>query len=276
LLLGVAVALYPVGCETTLRGPGGAAGVRAKGTGGADATSHAGGPSAPGGGAGILGAGRDGESPTAAGSGGRATEDSSSLGGHDEPAGEGVNVSPRGGTGSSIPSGAGGRGEISDDGGDGGAADIFDVPPRCTSGRIRDPNESESPEMNPGFACNQCHTRVNADSGEGDAPIFAFAGTAFPSAHEPSSCIASDSEGAEVVVTDAEGTEFSAVANEVGNFFLEQGALAFPITARIVAGGRARKMENPVPFGDCNLCHTQVGTRVLADGEQPPGRVVLP
>jgi hypothetical protein len=130
--------------------------------------------------------------------------------------------------------------------------------------------------MNPGFACNQCHARLNAESGEGDAPIFAFAGTAFPSAHEPSSCIAADAEGAEVIVTDAEGTEFSAVANGVGNFFLDEGSPAFPITARIVVQGRTRKMTKPVPFGDCNLCHSQNGTRVLADGEDPPGRIVLP
>lgn len=293
LWFGVAVALYPVSCETTLRAPaaGGSAGTLGAGASAGDAAMNAGAP-ALGGSAGTSGAAGDDDELPPAGSAGRGAGGSSSQaqgGANDEPlrGGKGGSTSGRAGSGNATSGGSGGTtaevggssattGGTSNAGGEGGEGDIFAAPPRCTSGLFRDPNESEGPEMNPGFACNQCHVRDNAESGEGDAPVFAFAGTAFPSAHEPSSCIAADAAGAEIIVTDAGGTEFSAVANAVGNFFLEEGALVLPITARVVVNGRVRKMDKPVPFADCNLCHTQDGTRVLTDGEVPPGRIVLP
>ena len=67
---------------------------------------------------------------------------------------------------------------------------------RCSSRERRDPNESEGPEMMPGRACTSCHALSNSASGEGDAPIFAFAGTLFSTAHEPDDCFDSRVEGA--------------------------------------------------------------------------------
>ena len=70
--------------------------------------------------------------------------------------------------------------------------------------------------MGPGRACISCHADSNAASGENDAPIFAFAGTVYPTAHEPIDCIASGSEGAEIEITDAMGRVFTEVANPGG------------------------------------------------------------
>ncbi len=150
---------------------------------------------------------------------------------------------------------------------DDGAALLF-ASPRCTSGVTRDPNESEGPEMNPGHACIACHSAVIA-TGD-DAPSFSFAGTAFPTGHEPDNCAGSGSEGAVITVTDAAGQTFAATANAVGNFFVEDAAPKFPITATIELGGRKRRMTAPQMSGDCNSCHTAEGA------EGAPGRITVP
>lgn len=146
----------------------------------------------------------------------------------------------------------------------------FDGPSRCTSEVFRDPNESEAPEMNPGFACIACHAAMNAASGEGDAPIFTFAGTLYPTAHEPNSCTGRTTAGAEVVLDDAAGTELRAVANTSGNFLLEDARLTPPFSAKVVFEGRQRTASTPHGFADCNACHTERGDHGA------PGRVVLP
>lgn len=140
----------------------------------------------------------------------------------------------------------------------------------CTSGATRDPNESEGPEMTPGRACITCHAEDNAASGEGDAPIFAFAGTVFPGGHEPDDCIASGSQGAQVIVTDAMGKEFTAAVNAVGNFLFEDEHFAYPYQAKVVFLGRERRMQTAQQSGDCNRCHTAAGDFGA------PGRIVLP
>lgn len=142
--------------------------------------------------------------------------------------------------------------------------------PRCTSGMLRSLNESEGPEMAPGRACNACHAEENAASGEGDAPIFAAAGTVFPTAHEPDDCIASASAGARVEVIDAVGRLFSAEVNRGGNFLLEEEHFTYPYRAKVVFQGRERMMEAPQSSGDCNSCHTASGSNGA------PGRIVLP
>lgn len=74
--------------------------------------------------------------------------------------------------------------------------------------------------MNPGHACNVCHQLVN---GQGDsALIFVFAGSVFPTAHEPDDCLA-------------------------------------PTTAGVLFQGRVRVMATPTAEGDCNTCHSQSG-----------------
>ena len=148
--------------------------------------------------------------------------------------------------------------------------DPFAGPSRCSSGKTRDPNESEAPEMNPGFACNACHAASNAASGEGDAPVFAFAGTLYRHAHEPNSCIGEGDGRAEVVATDATGAVRAALANSSGNFHSDGGALVPPFEVEVHFEGRVRRAMTAHHDPDCNGCHTEQGTRGA------PGRVVLP
>src|SRR5262249_43910533 len=135
--------------------------------------------------------------------------------------------------------------------------DPFAAPSACSSGATRDVNESEGPEMMPGRACNACHAAVNASTGEA-APVFRFAGTLYPSGHEPDDCIGSSAEGAEVLVTDAAGVTFSAVANAAGNFMLD-GVQTFvaPFSVRVRFQQRERPMLSWQTDGDCNGCHTR-------------------
>jgi hypothetical protein len=57
--------------------------------------------------------------------------------------------------------------------------------------------------------------------------------------------------------------------NRVGNFFTSR---AMPVSYRvkIIAAGIERVMQAPVTNGDCNVCHTAVGTQGAS------GRVVKP
>ncbi|MEO8917524.1 MAG: hypothetical protein ABI488_08865 [Polyangiaceae bacterium] len=124
--------------------------------------------------------------------------------------------------------------------------------------------------MGPGRACNQCHADSNVASGENDAPIFGFAGTVYPTAHEPTDCIGAGSEGAEIVVTDANGQDWTQVVNETGNFSEDGVGFAYPYTVKVRYQGRERAMLTPQLTGDCNSCHTEVGTNAA------PGRILLP
>jgi hypothetical protein len=148
--------------------------------------------------------------------------------------------------------------------------DPFAAPIQCSSGLTRDPNESPGELMMPGRACNACHRDVNASQGEA-APIFRFAGTLYPSGHEPDDCAGTAAHRAQVWVTDATGVIFSAVANRAGNFSLEtRHAFVLPFRAKVIVGKRVREMIAPQREGDCNTCHTQEGTL------DAPGRIVLP
>jgi hypothetical protein len=149
--------------------------------------------------------------------------------------------------------------------------DPFAAPAACSSGVTRDPNESESPLMMPGHACNACHADVAASTGEA-APLFRFAGTVYPTAHEPDDCVGAAAYRAQVWVTDANGVIQSATINRSGNFSLEASFPAFvpPYEAEVRFEGRERHMLTPQMEGDCNSCHTEAG----ANGA--PGRIVLP
>jgi hypothetical protein len=152
----------------------------------------------------------------------------------------------------------------------GQAADPFSGPAVCTSGLTRSINESEGPDMGPGRACVSCHADANVTGGEGDAPIFAFAGTVYPSAHEPEDCIASLSEGAELEITDAKGNVFTTTVNATGNFYDDPPGFEYPYHAKVRFQGRVRAMAAPQMIGDCNGCHTQKGDLAA------PGRILLP
>ncbi len=124
--------------------------------------------------------------------------------------------------------------------------------------------------MAPGRACISCHSDSNAATGENDAPIFAFAGTVYPTAHEPIDCIGSGSEGAEIEITDADGRVFKQIVNPAGNFSDDPRQFSYPYRALVRFQGRERAMVAQQVIGDCNSCHTEQGDQAA------PGRILLP
>lgn len=146
----------------------------------------------------------------------------------------------------------------------------YDTPTTCTSTTHWTGGNEESPNMHPGGACIDCHT----SGGEEEGPRFTFAGTVFPTAHEPTDCNGLDgrSEQTQVVIVDANGTTFTLNVNSVGNFSYEARgmAVAMPYRAKVVSGGRERIMADAQDSGDCNSCHTENGTK------DAPGRIMAP
>ncbi len=152
---------------------------------------------------------------------------------------------------------------------DGGTASgPFNTPPVCTSGQTWTLGNRESPLMNPGRACLDCH-----GGGGGEAPAFQLGGTVYPTGHEPDLCYGGSSSGqATVVITDAAGLVVNLTTTSDGNFYYSarSAALQLPYTARVMFQGRVRAMAAAQQDGNCNSCHTQDG----ANGA--PGRIVLP
>jgi hypothetical protein len=121
----------------------------------------------------------------------------------------------------------------------------------------------KGPMMNPGRACIDCHS-------QDEGPHLTIAGTIYPTAHEPDLCYGADgANGAEVVITGADGRVITLIPNGTGNFSYA-GAVAFPFHAKVVYMGRERVMAAAQTSGDCNICHTQAGAM------SAPGRILLP
>jgi hypothetical protein len=120
--------------------------------------------------------------------------------------------------------------------------------------------------MEPGQACISCHTATR-----GEAPIFAIAGTLYPTGHEPNNCNgANGTSGAHVVVSGSNGTSITLMPNAAGNFY-SSTFLSGPYAAKVVNGsGVERVMVSTTSTGDCNSCHTQIGAN------SAPGRITLP
>jgi hypothetical protein len=146
--------------------------------------------------------------------------------------------------------------------------DPFSAAPTCTSGTTWLLGTTKSGEMQPGVSCDGCHKL----GGQATTILFDIAGTVYPTAHEPDQCYGTSS--AQVVITDANGTDHTLGVNAAGNFwnydYVGVGAIATPYTAKVVNGGKSRPMLTPQTNGDCNSCHTQDG----ASGAL--GRVILP
>jgi len=164
------------------------------------------------------------------------------------------------GAGGASGTGAGG-GAGSTDAGTG--SDPFSVPPTCTSKTTWTKGNNGSASMNPGMACINCHK-------SSDGPTFTFAGTVYPTGHEPNLCNGSNgSAGARVVITGADGASITLTPNAVGNFN-STTAVKMPYRAKVTFMGRERIMISTQTTGDCNSCHTQTGTN------NAPGRIVTP
>jgi hypothetical protein len=75
-----------------------------------------------------------------------------------------------------------------------------------------------------------------------------------------------------VVITDANGEEWTMPGNSAGNFWLPADSeVALPYTARIIdKHGNVREKQTPLSDGDCASCHTAAG----ANGA--PGRLTPP
>jgi hypothetical protein len=143
--------------------------------------------------------------------------------------------------------------------------DPFSVAPTCTSGKSWTGGTNGSGSMQPGVACINCH----ASSGE--APPFTIAGTLYPTAHEPDQCNGANgsTDGAQVVITDANQKVITLTPDSVGNFSY-MGVVATPFRAKVTYMNRERDMLAGQTSGDCNACHTQTGTM------SAPGRIILP
>jgi hypothetical protein len=137
----------------------------------------------------------------------------------------------------------------------------------CASREIWTYADKDSPLMNPGRSCVQCHAELNDPT---HAPLYTFAGTVMLAEHEPDDCRGQG--GMTVVLTGADGTEWTATGNSAGNFWLDPGVpIALPYTARIVdRAGNERVMLTALEDGDCAGCHTAAG----ANGA--PGRLIAP
>ena len=137
----------------------------------------------------------------------------------------------------------------------------------CSSGEIWTYTDKDSPLMNPGRSCVQCHAEVNDPV---HAPLYTVAGTIMVAENEADDC--RGVPWMTIVLTDAEGVEWSLTGNSAGNFWLDpDSAPAMPFTARIVDGsGNERVKRDPVADGDCTACHTREG----ANGAR--GRLLAP
>lgn len=132
-----------------------------------------------------------------------------------------------------------------------------------------DDDDEGSPLMNPGRACIDCHTR------EDDGPRLLVGGTVYPTLRERDDCYGIDGRtGASpvrVVLTDAQGRTLELPVGASGNFYAEakRQSLTFPLRAKVTSARGERSMKDPVPHGDCNVCHSEASPKA-------PGRIVFP
>jgi hypothetical protein len=136
----------------------------------------------------------------------------------------------------------------------------------CTSGVTSSAREGTS--MRPGGACQSCH------QGNGEARGYQFMGTVYATFHEQNNCEGKPAAGVVVDILSGDGSGkvllTIAVSSPSGNFYQGSG-VATPYRARVRdASGKTREMLTPQTSGDCNACHTELGTNGA------PGRIAWP
>ena len=129
----------------------------------------------------------------------------------------------------------------------------------CSSGQYS--TATEGPSMKPGQACIACHTANGQRT-------WSAMGTVFPSLHEPNDC--EGSNGVIVELTGANGQVVTGTTNRAGNFLFNATSLTKPWSVKVKANGLERAMGGTITTGDCNSCHTQVGS------SGAPGRIASP
>ncbi len=108
----------------------------------------------------------------------------------------------------------------------------------------------QGPLHRAGQRCTACHQ----EGGEASEAPFTIAGTVFA---QPKRQVGV--EGAEVRLTDADGTKHITKTNCVGNFFVKKSEWEpkFPILVEVAKGGVRRSMRSPIGRAtDCAQCHT--------------------
>jgi hypothetical protein len=115
-------------------------------------------------------------------------------------------------------------------------------------------NETEGIEKGPfhraGQRCVVCHQ----DGGEASDSPFTLAGTIFA---QPNRQVGVG--GAEIRLTDADGTKYIAKTNCVGNFFIKPSEWEpkFPVLVSVYKAGVQRAMQAPIGReADCAGCHS--------------------
>jgi hypothetical protein len=166
--------------------------------------------------------------------------------------------------------------------------DPYATDPICTANKNTNVNEGAA--MLPGQDCldSQCHGDTTWNK------AMAFAGTVYPTAHEPDNCVGSTA-ALTVTVTDENGKQATAKVippsgknlGSAGNFYfwlynnsgvkqLEPG----PMSSIVVTGPNGtRAMSETAPSGACNACHTQKGDNPFASQgfkSVAPGRIMAP
>lgn len=146
-------------------------------------------------------------------------------------------VSPAGPGGDGPDGGVGGASGQDPSGGvgDGAPVDIACDDPVATG---------ESGNHNAGRPCLDCH-------GNGDGPRFELAGTVYSTLAGGSPVV-----GATIRVTDADGTEHTAISARNGNFWLRE-PIAFPVQVQGSSCPATQPMIAPSAIGNCNAagCH---------------------
>lgn len=136
-------------------------------------------------------------------------------------------------------------------------------------------------EMFPGMPCIDCHENPGKYGFDDNGRAFALAGTIFPTGHEPDRCAGAPGGSIPdlaIHIEDANGKKWDLRPDASGNFSIRStDPVAFPYSAKVVSADGERVMVGKVSNGDCNLCHTQDGSK----GPNPtdpaaPGRIVPP
>ena len=166
-------------------------------------------------------------------------------------------------------------------GADGGGPNPYDTPDVCTSnitwaGGQQDWGNYPATAMHPGDKCIDCHTHPGNYGLPDNGPSLWFGGTVYPTAHEFDECfgINGKQDPMTVEITDANNQVVTVSVGVSGNFYKRKGSattpIAFPIKAKVIAGGKTRAMSQAVATGDCNSCHTIHGA------SDAPGRIMAP
>ncbi|MBE7483016.1 MAG: hypothetical protein HS104_23955 [Polyangiaceae bacterium] len=106
----------------------------------------------------------------------------------------------------------------------------------------------EGPLHRAGFPCTYCHAK-----GGRAEPNFDLAGTVYAEKDSPEGL-----PGVTVRLFDSKGRQQTVGTNEVGTFFLEEGALEleFPLWVRLEYGDERRCMKTPIRRErSCAACH---------------------